>query len=114
MKKLMKVAAIAAIGFMANEAKAQKFETFVVHTSAVCDMCEETMQKELTFVPGVKSASLDLETFDLTVVYKKKKTSEKEIIAAINKCGYDADDSPADPKGYENLHSCCKKDAHKK
>lgn len=112
MKNFIKLILIVVLAFTSTTLKAQKFKTFVVHTSAVCDMCEETMQKELTFVSGVRSADLDLKTMDLTVVYKPNKTNEKEIVTAINRCGYDAGDSPAVKEAYENLHSCCKKEAH--
>lgn len=112
MKNFIKIALVVAFGLASTALKAQKLDTLVVHTSAVCDMCEETMQKELAFVSGVRSADLDLKTMDLTVVYKAKKTNEKEIITAINRCGYDAGDSPAIKEAYDNLHSCCKKGAH--
>ena len=29
---------------------------------------------------------------------------------AVTKVGYDADDLPADPKAYDDLPKCCKKD----
>lgn len=112
MKNLVKIALVLAFGLISSTLKAQKLDTLVVHTSAVCEMCEETMQKELAFVSGVRSADLDLKTMDLTVVYKSKKTNEKEIIAAINRCGYDAGDSPTTPEAYDKLHSCCKKGSH--
>lgn len=87
-------------------------ETITIKTSAVCDMCKETIEKEMAFTKGVTSASLDVETAMLTVSYKSTKTDPGTIRKAINKIGYDADDSPSDPKAYDNLHHCCKKDSH--
>jgi len=48
----------------------------------------------------------------LTVEYKLGKTSPEKIRTAVSKIGYDADDVVADPKAYEKLPECCKKDGH--
>ena len=94
-------------------AKAQKsIETVEIQTSAVCDMCKETIEKQLAFTKGVTAANLDVKTAIVTVSYKANKTTVEEIRTAINEVGYDADDSPAVEKAYENLHHCCKKDDH--
>ncbi|MDP6908511.1 MAG: heavy metal-associated domain-containing protein [Flavobacteriales bacterium] len=87
-------------------------ETVEIQTSAVCDMCKETIEKQLAFTKGVTSAELNLETFVVTVSFKKNKTSVEEIRKAINAVGYDADESPAPKEAYDKLHGCCKKDAH--
>lgn len=94
-------------------AMAQKsIETVEIQTSAVCEMCKETIEKELAFTKGVTAANLDLNTFIVTVSFKTNKTTVEDIRAAINEVGYDADDSPATEEGYEKLHGCCKKDSH--
>lgn len=96
-----------------NFAKAQKsIGTLEIQTSAVCDMCKETIEKQLAFTKGVTAAELDVETAIVTVSYKTNKTTIEDIRAAINEVGYDADNSPAEKKAYENLHHCCKKDTH--
>lgn len=96
-----------------NVAFAQKtIETVKIKTSAVCDMCKEAIEKQLAFTKGVTAATLNVETAIATVSFKSGKTSVEAIRTAINQIGYDADDSPADPKAYENLHGCCKKDSH--
>ena len=94
-------------------ASAQKsIETVEIQTSAVCDMCKETIEKQLAFTKGVTAAELDVKTAIVTVSYKTHKTTVEDIRIAINEVGYDADDSPAEKKAYENLHHCCKKDDH--
>ncbi|MFC2175728.1 heavy-metal-associated domain-containing protein [Bacteroidota bacterium] len=96
-----------------NFAFGQKnIETVKIQTSAVCEMCKETIEKQLAFTKGVTDANLDLETFAVTVSFKKNKTSVEEIRKAINAVGYDADDSPATKEAYDDLHGCCKKDEH--
>jgi len=99
--------------FSLNTAFAQKtIETVEIQTSAVCDMCKETIEKQMAFTKGVTAAKLDVKTAVLTVSYKTNKTTIEDIKTAINEVGYDADDSPATKEAYDNLHGCCKKDSH--
>lgn len=96
-----------------NVAFAQKtIETVEIKTSSVCDMCKETIEKQLAFTKGVTAAQLNVKTGIVTVSFKSNKTNIDDIRTAINEVGYDADDSPASKEAYENLHSCCKKDSH--
>ena len=110
----MKIILIAIIATLSiNVAQAQKkIETIEIQTSAVCDMCKETIEKQLAFTKGVTAAELDVPTGIVTVSFKANKTTADAIRKSINEVGYDADDSPADEKAYDNLHHCCKKDAH--
>jgi len=87
-------------------------ETVKIKTSAVCDMCKETIEKQLAFTKGVTAADLDVETATVTVSFKPNKTNVENIRKAINEVGYDADDSPASKEAYDKLHGCCKKDSH--
>lgn len=87
-------------------------DTLRIHTSAQCDMCEKRIEEALAFAKGVKYAKLDLDSKVVTVAINPKKTDVAAIRAVINKSGYDADDSPADPVAYEKLHHCCKRGAH--
>jgi len=82
-----------------------------IKTSAVCGMCKDKIEKELGFEKGITEVTLDSETKICTVIYKTDKTSPEKIRLAISKIGYDADEVKADPKAYEKLSSCCKKDA---
>ncbi|MGB0368699.1 MAG: heavy-metal-associated domain-containing protein [Flavobacteriales bacterium] len=96
-----------------NFAQAQKkIETADIQTSAVCDMCKETIEKQLAFTKGVTAANLNVESGIVTVSFKSNKTTIAEVRKSINEVGYDADESPATKKGYENLHHCCRKDSH--
>lgn len=96
-----------------NVALAQKsIETVEIKTSSVCDMCKETIEKQLAFTKGVTAAQLNVKTGIATVSYKTNRTTIEDIRTAINEVGYDADDSPATKEAYDNLHGCCKKDSH--
>ena len=81
-----------------------------IKTSAVCDMCKETLESNLVFEKGIKKSELDVKSAIINVTYNPQKTNPDKIRAAISKLGYDADDIPADKKAYEKLSSCCKKE----
>jgi periplasmic mercuric ion binding protein len=85
-------------------------EVIKIKTSAVCDMCKQTLEKAMAYEKGVKNSSLDVASKILTVEYKLAKTNPEKIKKAVIFTGYDADELVADPKAYENLHPCCKKD----
>ena len=92
--------------FNGNESK---YDTVRIVTSAICKMCKERIEHDMAFEKGVKMVDLDLETAVLTVVYKKGKTTEKDLKIAITKIGYDADDMVADQKAHDRLPDCCRK-----
>lgn len=99
------------LGTSAQSQDKKKTEEITIKTSAVCGMCKERIEHDMSYAKGVKSVSLDLKTKDLTVNYHPKKTTPDEIRKAVSKIGYDADGVEADPKAYEKLPACCKKDA---
>lgn len=87
-----------------------KFSTVVIKTSAVCEMCIETIQKGFAFEKGVKESNVDLETNTVAVTYHTNKTDEASVKTALTKMGYAADDMKPDRGAYEDLHHCCKAD----
>ena len=108
MKKLVIIFALVALG-VAAKAQTEKVE---IKTSAICGMCKNTIEKDLAFEKGVKTADLDLETKVLTVEYNAKKTSPDKIRTRITKVGYNADDKKRDAKAYEKLPACCQDGGH--
>jgi periplasmic mercuric ion binding protein len=85
-------------------------EEVKIKTSAQCGMCKSKLEKEISYVKGVKKVSLDIESKTITVKYDTKKTDVGKIKDAISKTGYDADELMADEKAYNKLAPCCKKD----
>ncbi len=97
--------------FIVTTASAQKKQEEVkIKTSAICKMCKATIERQLAFTRGVESSDLDVPSKVVTVTYNPRKTNIASIKKAINESGYDADESPADPKAYNKLENCCKKD----
>jgi len=94
-------------------AKGPKTETVKIKTSAICEMCKERIERNLSLTKGISEAVLNLDDKVATVVFNPKKTNVEKIKKAIAEIGYDADELTADAKGYNKLPSCCKKDGHK-
>lgn len=82
--------------------------TTKIHISAVCETCKSTIEKDLSFECGVKSAVLDVASKDLTVTYDSTKTTAQKIKLRISKIGYDADEVKRNPKAFKRLPDCCK------
>lgn len=87
-------------------------KTVAIKTSAICEMCKATLEKDLTFEKGVKSVNLDLETKILNIAYLDSKTNPDLLRKRVTMVGYNADSLPRDPKAYEKLDPCCKDGAH--
>jgi copper chaperone CopZ len=100
---------IAIVMMVSAEKAAAQVAEIKIKTSATCDMCKETIEKNLAFEKGIKKSVLDVDTKIVTVTYNAEKTSPEKIRQAISKIGYDADEVPADPKAYKKLDDCCKK-----
>lgn len=88
----------------------KKTETIVIKTSSICGTCKYNIEKALSLEKGVKSVVLDVDSKIATIVYKPSKTNPDKLRKAISEAGYDADEVKANPKAYENLAPCCKKE----
>jgi mercuric ion binding protein len=89
-------------------APVEKTSVVKIKTSAECDMCKKRIESEVGKMKGVKKATLDLETKELTVEYNAKKTSPDKIRKLISDLGYDADDVKANNRSQKALPHCCK------
>lgn len=94
---------------LSSKAQEHKVE---IQTSAICEMCQYAIEKEMAFEKGVKNAELDLDTKKLLVFYNPKKTSPDIIRKRVALTGYHADSLQRDPEAYANLPECCKDGAH--
>lgn len=106
MKKLILSLFALAIAFTVNAQSNVK--TVGIKTSAVCEMCKDRLEKDLTFEKGVKSVNLDLETKVLNIAYIDGKTNPDLLRKRVTLVGYHADNLKRDPKAYEKLDPCCK------
>ena len=97
--------------FMSVSSFAQKadMKTVNIKTSAICESCQNRIQKALIKTKGISKASLNVDTKMVTVKYNASIISVEKIRTTISMTGYDADDVKADTKAYASLPSCCQK-----
>lgn len=97
--------------FIGSSVSAQKGLAHLdIQSSTVCDMCKETIEKELIYEKGVKKVGVDLATSTVHVEYDAKKNSPENLRAALIKLGYAADGTPGDAKAFAKLPACCQKE----
>ena len=73
----------------------------------VCDMCKSVIENA-AYVKGVKIATWDKATGNMSVVYRPEKTNEDAIHQNIAKAGYDTDKLKATAEDYGKLPKCCR------
>ncbi len=83
-----------------------------IQTSAICEMCQYTLEKDLAFEKGVKEATLNLDDKVMTILYNPKKTDAQTLRERITKVGYHADTLARNPISYSKLPMCCKDGSH--
>jgi len=85
----------------------------------VCNMCKERIEKASIKTKGVKSATWDVNTHQLDLIYNEHKTNLNAIKGSILEAGHDLASTKATDEAYASLHDCCKyrdevvKDDHK-
>ncbi|KOP40199.1 MULTISPECIES: heavy-metal-associated domain-containing protein [Flavobacterium] len=114
MKNLILIAMITFLGFSAQaQTKKNKNLKYTVEVNGNCEQCKKRIEKAAFGVPGVKTASWDISTHQLTVILNEEKSSPQDLNAAIAKVGHDTKEVKAADADYENLHSCCKYEREK-
>jgi copper chaperone CopZ len=100
--------------FLATHLLAQQKNesTIDIMTSAICEMCKNTIEYELIYEKGVKDARLDLDSKWVTVTYNPQKTNPEAIRQRISLTGYHADSIQRDPEAYQKLPFCCRDGGH--
>ena len=73
-----------------------------------CGMCTDKIASGLGKLEGVVKVDVDLEKKIGKVVYKAGVINLGVIEKAIASIGYDANNTPAEPKAYSELDMCCK------
>lgn len=106
MKKLIVIIGVlffGTMGFAQNKnAKA------TIEVDGVCGMCKQRIEKASIQAKGVKSASWNVKTHELDLVYNEKKTDLTKIQASIAATGHDTQDIKAEDEVYEVIDPCCR------
>lgn len=100
-----------AIQVSAQDAAPSKgIETVAIQSTAICDMCEKTIETEMIYEKGVKKVDVDLETAKVHVTFDTRKTNADNLRTALTKLGYSADGNAGDPAAFAKLPQCCQKE----
>jgi Cu(I)/Ag(I) efflux system membrane fusion protein len=91
---------------MNNEAATGAHATFAVQ--GLCEMCKERIEHAAQKTHGVASASWDMDTKQLHIVYDPVQTSPGTVAQSVAQSGHDAGTHKADDTTYNALPDCCK------
>lgn len=103
---LMTVFAFSAQG----QEKKNKNAKYTTEVNGNCEQCQKRIQKAAFSVPGVKSASWNIETHQLDLIINEEKCSLGDVKKAIAKVGHDTDSVKSTKEDYDSLHHCCQYD----
>lgn len=111
MKNVFLVLLMTVFAFSAQgQEKKNKNAKYTTEVNGNCEQCQKRIQKAAYSVPGVKSASWDVGTHQLSLIINEEKCSLMDVKKAVAKIGHDTDSVKSTQEDYDNLHSCCKYD----
>ncbi len=79
-----------------------------IEVDGVCGMCKQRIEKAALTTKGVKYASWNVETHQLSLILDERKTSLKTIHENVAAVGHDTKEVECSTEAYNNLHPCCK------
>lgn len=80
----------------------------------VCGMCKARIEKTAYKVKGVKTATWEIASHQLTILFDTNKVDIEEVHKAIANAGHDTPTAKAPDEVYENLPLCCLYERKKK
>lgn len=106
MKKLILFLGVVLMALTATAQDKNKKLNFEVNGK--CGMCKARIEKACLNVKGVKYASWDIPTHELSLIIDERKTNSMEIKSAIAAVGHDSKELKATEEAYAKIHPCCK------
>ncbi|MCH2216542.1 MAG: heavy-metal-associated domain-containing protein [Flavobacteriales bacterium] len=79
-----------------------------IEVDGVCMMCKKRIEKAALNTQGVKFASWDVKTHQLSLIIDERKTSVKVIKKNIAAVGHDTKEIKATQDAYNSVNPCCK------
>lgn len=105
MKKIVMLCSVVLMTVTASAQEKNKKTAFEV--SGNCEMCKERIEKAAIKVKGVKYASWDIPSKQLSVIMDERKCSVMDVKKAVAAVGHDTKEVKAEAEVYKNLHPCC-------
>lgn len=78
-----------------------------LEVNGVCSMCKVRIEKASLNTKGVKSATWNMATHELKLIYDARKTDLKNIEKNIAAAGHDTKNLKADDDVYKSINGCC-------
>jgi cation transport ATPase len=108
MKKIIVMFCLLLVGLSAEAQKKKKNSKIAIEVDGVCMMCKKRIEKAALNSKGVKFASWDLKTHQLSLIIDENKTATKIIQQNIAAVGHDTKGIRAKDHVYNQIDPCCK------
>ena len=108
LKQILLMVPILFLGFQADAQKLDKNKKVTFEVKGNCGMCKSRIEKVSSKVKGVKYASWDIQSKELTLILNENKCTPHDVKKAIAGIGHDTDSTKADDDIYNDLPPCCK------
>ncbi|MBD0777212.1 heavy-metal-associated domain-containing protein [Maribacter sp. ANRC-HE7] len=86
----------------------EKNKKMTMEVDGKCVMCKTRIEKAALGVKGVKYASWDIPSHQLSLIIDERKTDPMKIKSAIVAVGHDTKELKATEEDYNSVHPCCK------
>ncbi|MDV7138144.1 cation transporter [Maribacter sp. TH_r10] len=86
----------------------EKNKKMTMEVDGICVMCKARIEKAALGVKGVKYASWDIPSHQLSLIIDERKTDPMKIKTAIVAVGHDTKELKATEEAYNSVHPCCK------
>lgn len=86
----------------------EKNKKLTMEVNGKCGMCKERIEKAALGVKGVKYATWDIPSHELSLIIDERKTDPMKVKSAIVAVGHDTKELKATEEAYEGVHPCCK------
>ena len=85
----------------------KKIEKSTFEVSGNCEMCKKRIEKSALSLKGVKSASWDIPSNMISILYDPNKVTLQNIHNKIASIGHDTSSAKAKEEVYNQLPMCC-------
>lgn len=106
MKKL--IVFLSFMCFAVTVSAQNKNKKMSIEVDGVCLMCKERIEKAAIKTKGVKSATWNVKTHELALIFDERKTNITAIKKSIVAVGHDTKDIKATDEAYNKVHPCCR------
>ncbi|MEJ1223287.1 heavy-metal-associated domain-containing protein [Sediminicola sp. 1XM1-17] len=85
-----------------------KNKKLTMEVDGKCEMCKMRIEKAALGVPGVKYATWDIPSHQLSLIMDERKTNAMKVKTAIVAVGHDTKELKATQESYDQVHPCCR------